>query len=31
MSKMKLIDEEFTNWMLDYEQVDDVCVIGIRI
>ncbi len=26
-----LIDKEFENWRKDLEQVDDVCVIGIKI
>lgn len=26
-----LIKEEFTNWIGDHEQIDDVCVMGIRI
>ncbi|TFH21940.1 MAG: pas/pac sensor protein, partial [Bacteroidia bacterium] len=32
MSKQKkLLDEELTQWMGDYEQIDDVLVMGIRI
>ena len=27
----KLIDEEFINWLGDYEQIDDVCIMGVRI
>ncbi len=27
----KLIEEAFNNWKTGYEQVDDVCVIGVRI
>jgi serine phosphatase RsbU (regulator of sigma subunit) len=27
----KIIDESFENWKGDLEQVDDVCVIGVRI
>jgi serine phosphatase RsbU (regulator of sigma subunit) len=27
----KIIDESFKNWKGDLEQVDDVCVIGVRI
>ncbi|MCB9198799.1 MAG: SpoIIE family protein phosphatase [Flavobacteriales bacterium] len=27
----QMVDEEFMNWKLEYEQVDDVCVIGVRI
>ena len=26
-----LLDDEFESWKLNYEQTDDVCVIGIRI
>nr|AOE12545.1 serine/threonine protein kinase [uncultured bacterium]CCF99359.1 serine/threonine protein kinases [uncultured Cytophagia bacterium] len=26
-----LIEEEFTNWIGDHEQIDDVCVMGLRI
>nr|AOE12544.1 serine/threonine protein kinase [uncultured bacterium]CCF99358.1 serine/threonine protein kinases [uncultured Cytophagia bacterium] len=26
-----LIEEEFTNWIGDHEQIDDVCVMGVRI
>lgn len=29
--QMKIIDEAFEEWMGDNEQVDDVCVIGVRI
>jgi serine phosphatase RsbU (regulator of sigma subunit) len=27
----KLVDEEFENWKGELEQVDDVCVIGVRL
>lgn len=27
----ELLDQAFLEWMLDYEQLDDVCVIGIRV
>jgi hypothetical protein len=27
----KIIEEAFENWKGDLEQVDDVCVIGVRI
>jgi serine phosphatase RsbU (regulator of sigma subunit) len=27
----KIIDESFENWKGELEQVDDVCVIGVRI
>jgi len=27
----KLIENEFESWRNDYEQIDDVCVIGVRI
>ena len=27
----KIVDEGFENWKGDLEQVDDVCVIGVRI
>jgi len=30
-TQSKLIDEAFENWKQDIEQVDDVCVIGVRI
>lgn len=29
--QMKIIDEEFINWMLEFEQVDEGYVMGIRI
>jgi serine phosphatase RsbU (regulator of sigma subunit)/Tfp pilus assembly protein PilF len=25
------LSEEFTNWMQDNEQIDDVCIIGVRV
>ena len=27
----KLIEQEFNSWLCDYEQIDDVCVMGVRI
>ena len=27
----KLIKEEFTNWMGENEQIDDVCVMGVKV
>jgi len=27
----KLIEQEFNSWLGDYEQIDDVCVMGVRI
>jgi serine phosphatase RsbU (regulator of sigma subunit) len=27
----ELLDREFEKWKGDYEQIDDVCIIGIRI
>ena len=27
----KLIEQEFNTWLGDYEQIDDVCVMGVRI
>ncbi|MBD3638559.1 MAG: SpoIIE family protein phosphatase [Crocinitomicaceae bacterium] len=29
--QMKMLNTKFENWMGDFEQVDDVCVIGVRI
>ena len=29
--QLKRIDEEFEKWRGNYEQVDDVCVIGVRV
>ncbi len=29
--KRKIIDASFENWKGELEQVDDVCVIGVRI
>ena len=28
---MELIDEAFETWKGEYEQLDDVCVIGVRV
>lgn len=30
-NQAKELDEEFNEWKRDYEQVDDVCVIGVRV
>ena len=27
----KLMEEEFTRWKGNYEQIDDVCVMGVRV
>ena len=27
----KLIEQEFNSWLGDYEQIDDVCLMGVRI
>ena len=29
--QLSLLDQEFSSWIKDYEQIDDVCVIGVRI
>ena len=29
--QLSLLDKEFSSWIKDYEQVDDVCVMGVRI
>lgn len=29
-TQYELIDKEFTTWMGEYEQMDDICVIGIK-
>ena len=29
--QLKLLSNEFSNWIQDYEQIDDVCVMGVRI
>jgi hypothetical protein len=32
MDKQKeLIAQNFENWIGDYEQIDDVCVIGVKV
>lgn len=30
-AQKKVMHNEFMTWMADYEQVDDVCVVGIRV
>ena len=27
----ELIEQEFTSWLGDYEQIDDVCVMGVKV
>ena len=27
----KLMEEEFSRWKGNYEQIDDVCVMGVRV
>ena len=27
----EFLSEEFSNWMQDNEQIDDVCIIGVRV
>lgn len=29
--QMQKLDQHFENWKMDFEQVDDICIIGIRI
>ena len=29
--QLSLLDHEFSTWIQDYEQIDDVCVMGVRI
>lgn len=29
--QLSLLDQEFSTWIQDYEQIDDVCVMGVRI
>ena len=29
--QLKLLSNEFSTWIQDYEQIDDVCVMGVRI
>ena len=29
--QLKLLSEEFSLWIRDYEQIDDVCVMGVKI
>jgi len=26
-----MLDQEFSSWINNYEQIDDVCVMGVRI
>ena len=27
--QLSLLDQEFSSWIQDYEQIDDVCVMGV--
>ena len=29
--QLVMLDQEFSSWINDYEQIDDVCVMGVRI
>ena len=29
--QLALFYQEFSSWINDYEQIDDVCVMGVRI
>ena len=29
--QLKLLSKEFSTWIQDYEQIDDVCVMGVRV
>ena len=29
--QLAILDQEFSSWKNDYEQIDDVCVMGVRI
>ena len=29
--QLVMLDQEFSSWISDYEQIDDVCVMGVRI
>ena len=29
--QLAILDERFSSWKKDYEQIDDVCVMGVRI
>ena len=29
--QMTILEEEFESWSQNYEQIDDVCVMGVRI
>ena len=29
--QLSLLDQEFSSWIQDYEQIDDVCVMGVRV
>jgi serine phosphatase RsbU (regulator of sigma subunit) len=29
--QLAILDKNFSLWMNDYEQIDDVCVMGVRV
>ena len=29
--QLVMLDQEFSSWINNYEQIDDVCVMGVRI
>ena len=29
--QLEILGQEFSSWINDYEQIDDVCVMGVRI
>ena len=29
--QLDILDKNFFSWMNDYEQIDDVCVMGVRV
>ena len=29
--QLVMLDQEFSSWINDYEQIDDVCVMGVRV
>lgn len=31
INQFKLIDQNFENWKGEMEQIDDVCVFGVRV